>query len=469
MDKDNENKSKQAKKVETKDDISKKIDDIVNKRKKENEEQEDLVKNFKPQIDKERLDLTEFDQKEEQEQFNIIKEILTRMYGDNLEVTNTMIFKCVRLTCNKKDITTYLPCNLMVDKKKNELIFQFIKSKKINPVIFVLAVFAFLIATAASTYSATIYMKRAKLNKDIDGDKIPDINIDLNSDDTADINIDINDDNKPDVNIDYYSNWSSVFNIDTTGDGKADSNLVTDASTDELYKNCKLNCDIDGDGWPEVNLDTDGDGVANFNIDLDKDKIPDLNIDLDGDMKCDIMCDTNDDNKCDLNCIYSDSGYKENGSSSETGNPNAGTESASLKIVYSENSLVTAENIFPTDQEGISTEVPDKILTVENKSTIKLKYSIKLIVYTNTFNVNGHNNFQYKISSSNGGYETDWTAAPTSTTVIKYDIIIKPKVIQKYTFSLRLKGTGTNQNYDQGKEFKAKIEVNTTDTLSEVQ
>ena len=75
------------------------------------------------------------------------------------------------------------------------------------------------------------------LNKDTNGDGIPDINIDTDNDGEADINIDTDGDDIPDINI------------DTNGDQKPD-----------------INVDTDGDQKPDINIDTDGDQKPDINI-----------------------------------------------------------------------------------------------------------------------------------------------------------------------------------------------------------
>ena len=38
-------------------------------------------------------------------------------------------------------------------------------------------------------------------------------------------------------------------------------------------KKCSINCDLDGDGWPDINIDLDGDGIPDVDIDTDGDGI----------------------------------------------------------------------------------------------------------------------------------------------------------------------------------------------------
>ncbi len=92
------------------------------------------------------------------------------------------------------------------------------------------------------------------INCDINKDTLPETNIDTNNDGKADVNIAGDDYTKPLYNIDYMNNLTPTFNIK---DGDKIINPINDA-TDK--KTCTVNCDIDGDGWPEYNIDLDGDG-----------------------------------------------------------------------------------------------------------------------------------------------------------------------------------------------------------------
>jgi len=107
---------------------------------------------------------------------------------------------------------------------------------------------------------------KCDLNCDINGDMIRDTNIDLDGDMIPDVNITSGpDSNKPIKNIDYMGNEIPTFN---TGGGA--QNPVNDATHDNK---CKLNCDIDGDGWPDYNIKLpNNNALINERISVDESK-----------------------------------------------------------------------------------------------------------------------------------------------------------------------------------------------------
>ena len=139
------------------------------------------------------------------------------------------------------------------------------------------------------------------INIDTDGDGKPDLNIDTNGDDIPDINIDTDGDGKPDLNIDLDHDGKPDINIDTNGDGIADINIDVDGDGEP-----DINVDLDGDGKPDLNIDIDGDGHAELNIDTDCDWMPNINIDSDGDGVADWNIDDNCDEIPDRNLLNQD-------------------------------------------------------------------------------------------------------------------------------------------------------------------
>ena len=85
--------------------------------------------------------------------------------------------------------------------------------------------------------NAEINTSPDSINKDVDGDGVPDINLDIDGDGEAEQNIDFDGDDIPDINI------------DTNGDGITDVNL-----------------DIDGRGFYDGNIDTNGDGIPDRDL-----------------------------------------------------------------------------------------------------------------------------------------------------------------------------------------------------------
>ena len=68
-------------------------------------------------------------------------------------------------------------------------------------------------------------------------------------------------------------------------------------------------------------------------------------------------------------------------------------------------------------------------------------------------------NFWYRVVSDNNGFNQNWTTAPKETGVFITEVLIPPKVTQKYYISFKLQGVGGTQNYDQGKTFAGSISI----------
>ena len=417
--------------------------------------------------DEKTVDLIKFNIKTEQEQYAEIEKVLKDIYQADLEVSKKHIYKVIKLTCNPKNDYIFLPYSLKASKEKLSLKFKVESKKQIGKNWFVFSVWLFIFALAGATYAGFAYLSVADLNKDIDGDGIPDINIDINKDNIADINIDIDGDKKPDLNIDYKGNRKARFNIDTDLDGVADKNFVNDASGGKCSL-CKINCDINGDGWPDMNFDIDGDGTADLDIDIDADCSPDLNLDLNGDEICDLFCDTDGDGKCDNKCDKSEVQIEEppkgsggSGSTGSVGNPDIETSTPYIVIRYTDGETISVSGLLPNDQElvpgYIPGEIPIKEFTVENLSDYPMLYTLRWKVLSNNFVTN---NLKYNVIGSNGAPNiNDLTIPKTTGTIIKENIYIPPRVIQKYRIEIYLQGTGEPQNEDQGRTFMGSLEI----------
>lgn len=138
------------------------------------------------------------------------------------------------------------------------------------------------------------------------------VNVNLKTDDDFDINITDGDTCKPVYNVDYFNNRLALFNVDIYGDKSFLFNKINQYDNEGK---CILNCDRDGDGWPEYNIDLNGDGTIDINksfendscdidCDINGDMIPDINIDKNGDNIPDINIDKDGDNIPDLNIDY---------------------------------------------------------------------------------------------------------------------------------------------------------------------
>lgn len=401
---------------------------------------------------KEVINLLSFNRLESNKQDELIKNTLEKLYGGNLAVTKKYVLKCIKLTFSRDDDEIYLPMNLKVEKRQNELIFEFKQKKPVSIIILIIAAMIFI--AIGATFSAITLLSRTNLNKDIDGDGIADINIDIDGDEIADINIDINDDDIPDINIDYKGNRMAIFNKDVAGNLVATYNLINQDTNQD--GKCDLNCDLDGDGWPDINIDYYGESIANLDIDTDNDKVPDLNIDTNGDHICDVNCDTDNDGICDEFCIKALTHVPGSGTSIDTGgNPNVDSSTVNVLLIYNSGEAVDTKGLYPDDQPDYE-PMPDKIITVENTSSYPAIYSLRWRVVTNTFI---SNNFKYKVVATNGGVGFDWRTAPKDTMVFVNKVIIPPKTVQKYTISMKLQGLNQPQNYDQGKKFIGYVEA----------
>ena len=330
----------------------------------------------------------------------------------------------------------------------------------------------------------------ADLNIDVDGDKVPDINIDTNGDGVSDVNIDndgdgkcdvncvdnssqnnkqtnidldgdgkcdincdTNNDNKPDINIDYAGNKKPTFNVEDEN-GNIKNKVNQDTNNDGI---CDINCDTDNDGWPDTNIDLDGDGKPDVNIDTNHDGSPDINIDNNGDGICDMNCDTDGDGVCDSKCAMILTPDNKDGVY-EDGNGGITSETAQLIVLFENQNAIVTDNLYPDDQKepGLNTTVPDLKFSIENTTDEILYYDLNWLISTNTFE---STNFWYKVSSTNNGLNKDWTTTPKTDGLIEKHIAIRPHTKQNYTVQMTLHGTGEEQNYDQGKHFKGKIQV----------
>ena len=433
--------------------MKKKKQDEKVKLNKANKQKENPIKDFPGK----EIDLTKFNLLSDKAQYDEIKKVLEDIYKDNLKVNRKHVMKVISLTLSTTDDYIYLPHNLKVTKQKLTLKFEVEDKKGVGMGLILLAFWGLIFSIVGASYSGVYYWSIKDLNKDIDGDGIADINIDIDGDKKADINIDTDKDNKPNLNIDYKGNRKSMFNIDYDGDGKPDYNLVTDVTQEGAV--CEINCDINGDGWPDLNIDIDGDGTPDLDIDTNNDGIPDLNLDVDGDGKCDIMCDTDGDGKPDKNLIESPiGGGKHNGSSTTTGTPDTDQETASLILRFVDGETLSIEGIMPDDQPNYEVIRPYKTFTVENLSNVDLTYSIIMQVGLNTFTTN---NFKYKLDATNGVPSFGYTVAPKVNAYLVKDVRIAKKTTQRYRVTFNLEGTNSPQNEDQGKKFTAtfKIEV----------
>ena len=397
---------------------------------------------------KETINIKEFMLQKSGEQDKLITDTLDKIYEGNVEVTKKHLEKVLNVAFDNKDNETYLPHSLCVKKDGNKLIFAF---KKKNTALIILFLLGFLFIAGFATFTGVQFLAKEKLNIDLNGDGIADLNIDLDDDGLCDINCDTNDDGKPDENIDYRGNRKPTFNVLVENQEK----LFNEMNQMDENGKCKLNCDTNKDGWPDTNIDIDGDGKADLNIDIDNNGLPDLNIDTNGDGVADINIDDDGDGKCDRLCA---SVSDNKGGMTTIGGGNVNIDTASLIVAFESGADINVSNLYPDDQNDpdVNTTVPDVKFTIINTTSKALHYNLDWINVENTFT---SGNFMTKIFGDNGGYKADWASAPTTNNRFANNIEIPAYTTQNYVLSFKLRGIGTEQNFDQGKTFKGRVAV----------
>lgn len=397
---------------------------------------------------KETINIKEFMLQKSGEQDKLITDTLDKIYEGNVEVTKKHLEKVLNVAFDNKDNETYLPHSLCVKKDGNKLIFAF---KKKNTALIILFLLGFLFIAGFATFTGVQFLAKEKLNIDLNGDGIADLNIDLDDDGLCDINCDTNDDGKPDENIDYRGNRKQIFNVLVENK----DTLFNEMNQMDEKGKCKLNCDTNNDGWPDTNIDIDGDGKADLNIDIDNNGLPDLNIDTNGDGVADINIDDDGDGKCDRLCA---SVSDNKGGMTTIGGGNVNIDTAALIVAFESGADINVSNLYPDDQNDpdVNTTVPDVKFTIINTTSKALHYNLDWINVENTFT---SGNFMTKIFGDNGGYKADWASAPTTNNRFANNIEIPAYTTQNYVLSFKLRGIGTEQNFDQGKIFKGRVAV----------
>ena len=397
---------------------------------------------------KETINTKEFMLLKSGEQDKLITDTLDKIYEGNVEVTKKHLEKVLNVAFDNKDNETYLPHSLCVKKDGNKLIFAF---KKKNTALIILFLLGFLFIAGFATFTGVQFLAKEKLNIDLNDDGIADLNIDLDDDGLCDINCDTNDDGKPDKNIDYRGNRKPTFNVLVENK----DTLFNEMNQMDENGKCKLNCDTNNDGWPDTNIDIDGDGKADLNIDIDNNGLPDLNIDTNGDGVADINIDDDGDGKCDRLCA---SVSDNKGGMTTIGGGNVNIDTAALIVAFESGDDINISNLYPDDQNDpdVNTIVPDVKFTIINTTSKAIHYNLDWIKVENTFT---SGNFMTKIFGDNGGYKADWASAPTTNNRFANNIEIPAYTTQNYVLSFKLRGIGTEQNFDQGKTFKGRVAV----------
>ena len=129
--------------------------------------------------------------------------------------------------------------------------------------------------------------------------------------------------------------------------------------------------------------------------------------------------------------------------------------STNLQIVFTDTDGEIASDVI---EPGWS---DTKTFTVENNSKSEYKYNIVIKDLVNTFVTEGY--LQYKITSTNGGYNmTDYKDVPKSDTakdkILAYSVSIPVSETQTYTIEFRyLNDTEVDQSDDMGKVLKGTL------------
>ena len=134
---------------------------------------------------------------------------------------------------------------------------------------------------------------------------------------------------------------------------------------------------------------------------------------------------------------------------------NLNVSSANLQIVFTDSDgAISGSNIEP----GWNTT---KTFTVENNSKSEYKYNIVIKDLLNTFVTNGY--LQYKITSTNGGYNmTEFKDIPKSSapkdTILAYSVVIPNGVTQSYTIEFKYANDeSVDQSDDMGKKLSGTL------------
>ena len=137
-----------------------------------------------------------------------------------------------------------------------------------------------------------------------------------------------------------------------------------------------------------------------------------------------------------------------------TGNETASSmrlRTANMSLVYNDVQIVSGEYAQPGWTQT-------KTLTVTNTGNVDANYTI---IWRDLYNevINGELVISATCSATSGSCPTiSETAVPTRLTestgaVVKANISIAPGVTHTYTLTALFKETGSNQNYNQNKEF----------------
>lgn len=304
---------------------------------------------------------------------------------------------------------------------------------------------------------------KCEINCVLDKGYFPVLNVDIDGDGKTDLNIDTNNDNLAELNVDINGNGKCDLNCDTDGDGKADINV-------SLEKNTYLNLDYDRDGKADINLDTNGDGKPDKNLmnqeengkcvlncDLDGNGIPNLNIDIDGDGKPDINIDLNGDGKADANLDTDDDRIPDR-------------DLIDTKIDIVRDALISAKGLsysldyldkYPSFSEMVPGWKGTKSFKVTNNSSDTIMYDIEWDDLVNTFTYENRpfysvvkdgntlvaiQNGRFSYSANNGEKFVS-------------SISINPGETHNYVINYEFNKNNTDQSVDNGKIIFGRLKI----------
>ena len=118
------------------------------------------------------IELEELEKLSVEKQEKYFEDVFDKIYsGEEIESLRKYALRCIKLTCDPKDNKIHLPYGVMVQKKGNKL---YIKIYNNRPwFLYLLFVTILLLAILGASYSSVNYSIIKNLNKDIDGDGIP--------------------------------------------------------------------------------------------------------------------------------------------------------------------------------------------------------------------------------------------------------------------------------------------------------
>ena len=132
----------------------------------------------KREVKKQIIRIEELEKMNVEDQEKYFEKIFDKIYsGEEIESLRKYALRSIKLTCDPKDNKIHLPYGVVVEKKNNEIIIKVYQNRHLLLLLIFFTIL--LLSIVGASYSAVNYSIIKNLNKDIDGDGIPDINLDL--------------------------------------------------------------------------------------------------------------------------------------------------------------------------------------------------------------------------------------------------------------------------------------------------